>query len=226
MAPAVVGLLRGVEEGRTWTLAHLEKARKLLVTELADLLHVLPPALGHLLLQIDSELPSNVKSLAGSACSHILFATIYTSISNLLPELRKARVAREKIDFLIAFCENLCNLDIVADMLWVNECLTSSLQVAPYLRKCPKSTQHNLQINTSREWESLQMMRPARWGKRDLMISWRWVALIHSLDKYRVAVKEVCPKILAVQKYLLNTVNFEGKALISVKIPTLLSFMF
>ena len=142
LAPAVVGLLRGVEEGRTWTLAHLEKARKLLVTELADLLHVLPPALGHLLLQIDSELPSNVKSLAGSACSHILFATIYTSISNLLPELRKARVAREKIDFLIAFCENLCNLDIVADMLWVNECLTSSLQVAPYLRKCPKSTQH------------------------------------------------------------------------------------
>ena len=70
------------------------------------------------------------------------------------------------------------------------------------------------------------MMRPARWGKRDLMISWRWVALIHSLDKYRVAVKKVCPQIVALQKYLLNTVNFEGKALISVKIPTLLSFMF
>ena len=132
MAPAVVGLLRGVEEGRTWTLAHLEKARKQLVTELADLLQVLPPPLAHLLLQIDSELPSNVKPLAGSVCSHILFATIYTSISNLLPELRKARVGREKIDFLIAFCENLCNLDIVGDMLWVNECLTSTLQVAQY----------------------------------------------------------------------------------------------
>ena len=124
-------------------MAHLEKARKLLVTELADLLHVLPPALGHLLLQIDSELPSNVKSLAGSACSHILFATIYTSISNLLPELRKARVAREKIDFLIAFCENLCNLDIVGDMLWVNECLTSSLQVRNF-QKVLNTNQHFL----------------------------------------------------------------------------------
>ena len=134
IAPAVVGLLRGVEEGRTWTLAHLEKARKLLVTELADLLQILPPALAHLLLQINSKLPSNVKSLGGSACSHIIFATIYTSISNLLPELRKARVGREKIDFLIAFCENLCNLDIVGDILWVNECLTSSLQVAPHSR--------------------------------------------------------------------------------------------
>jgi len=128
LAPAVVDLLRSVEEGSTWTLSHLEKARKLLVTELAHLLQVLPPSLCHLLLRIDSQLPQNVNSLGGSACSHIIFATIYTSISNLLPELRKARVAREKIDFLIAFCENLCNLDIVADIGWVNQCLTSILQ--------------------------------------------------------------------------------------------------
>ena len=129
LAPAVVDLLRSVEEGSTWTLSHLEKARKLLVTELAHLLQVVPPSLCHLLLRIDSQLPQNVNSLGGSACSHIIFATIYTSISNLLPELRKARVAREKIDFLIAFCENLCNLDIVADIGWVNQCLTSILQV-------------------------------------------------------------------------------------------------
>ena len=130
LAPCVTSLLEAVEEGRTWTLAHLPQARRLLLTSLADLLPLLPPSLAHLLASLQALLPPGIHPLADSAPAHLLLAALYSSISRLLPALRKARIQKEKLDFLIAVCESLCTVDSVADLAWIQPCLEQELKEA------------------------------------------------------------------------------------------------
>ena len=53
LAPAVMDVLRGVEEGRTWTKSHVSGAKQDLVTNMVTLLDSLPLALAGLLVYLD-----------------------------------------------------------------------------------------------------------------------------------------------------------------------------
>ncbi len=61
--------------------------------------------------EIDYRLPRNVRPLCNSVLIHIVVACLYNIISRVQQAARKEKVAREKLDFLIAFGEALNNLD-------------------------------------------------------------------------------------------------------------------
>eukprot|EP00090_Calanus_glacialis_P018524 TRINITY_DN28750_c0_g1_i1.p1 TRINITY_DN28750_c0_g1~~TRINITY_DN28750_c0_g1_i1.p1 ORF type:complete len:852 (+),score=156.49 TRINITY_DN28750_c0_g1_i1:642-3197(+) len=109
MAPAVHEVLVSVEEGRTWTLSHIDKAKGLLVESMLDMLDVLPLPIVGVLFYIKNIIPDSVKPLADSVVVQVLMATIYSSIFTLIPLLKQNRTQKEKVDFLLAFCESLCN---------------------------------------------------------------------------------------------------------------------
>ena len=109
LAPAVHEVLISIEEGRTWTLSHIGKAKGLLIESMLDIVDILPLPIVGVLFYIKNILPESVKPLANSVVVQVLLATVYSSIFTLIPHLKQNRTQKEKVDFLLAFCESLCN---------------------------------------------------------------------------------------------------------------------
>ena len=130
LAPAVEDVLRGVEEGRTWTKNHVLGAKQELVTNMVTLLDSLPLALAGLLVYLDHVVPATASPLAGSAVAQILLSTVYQAISSLIPRLKQARLQKEKIDFLLALCESLCNDKDAVDLTILTKTVESALDLS------------------------------------------------------------------------------------------------
>ena len=109
--PAVYELTDLMESGKAWTLGHVHTAMKEVLSCLNDLVEIFPISLIRLCLDIETRLPRNVRPLCNSVMIHIVVACLYNIISRVQQAARKEKVAREKLDFLIAFGEALNNLD-------------------------------------------------------------------------------------------------------------------
>ena len=130
MAPAVEDLLRGVEEGRTWTRSHVAGAKQELVTNMLALLETLPLGLAGLLVYLEHVVPHTASPLAGSAVTQVLLSAVYQAISSLIPPLKQARLQKEKIDFLLALCESLCNDKDAVDLTILTKTVESALDLS------------------------------------------------------------------------------------------------
>lgn len=130
VAPAVEDVLRGVEEGRTWTKSHVSAAKQDLVTNMVTLLDSLPLALAGLLIYLDHVVPGTSSPLAGSVVTQVLLSTVYQAISSLIPRLKQARLQKERIDFLLALCESLCNDKDAVDLTILTKTVVSALDLS------------------------------------------------------------------------------------------------
>ena len=66
--------------------------------------------ISRLCIDIEARLPKGIKPLAGSALVQFTICGLYSIIGRLQSTLTKARVPREKMDFVIAFAEALLSL--------------------------------------------------------------------------------------------------------------------
>ena len=130
LAPAVEDVLRAVEEGRTWTKSHVTGAKQDLVTNMVTLLDTLPLALSGLLVYLEHVLPDTASPLVGSAITQVLLSTVYQAISGLIPRLKQARLQKEKIDFLLALCESLCNDKDAVDLTILTKTVEAALDLS------------------------------------------------------------------------------------------------
>ena len=129
LAPAVEDMLQGVEDGRTWTLKHVVPAKQMLVDNMVILVETIPvPVLGSLL-YIRSTVPDTVVPLANSVVAQILISTVYQAIFSLIPILKQLRLQKEKIDFLLALCESLCNDKDSVDLTVLDSTVVSCLDI-------------------------------------------------------------------------------------------------
>ena len=90
-------------------MSHIGTAKTRLVDSMLDMVELLPLPIVGALVYIQKILPEGVRPLANSVVVQVLMATIYSSISTLIPHLKQNRTQKEKVDFLLAFCESLCN---------------------------------------------------------------------------------------------------------------------
>jgi len=149
MVPAVHEILVSIEEGRTWTLSHIDKAKSLLVESMVDMLELLPLPIVGALFYIKNILPESVKPLANSVVVQVLMATIYASIFTLIPHLKENRTQKEKVDFLLAFCESLCNEGGDVNLTVLEAALESRMEMHKddsdnYFHTGPDSTTNNV----------------------------------------------------------------------------------
>ena len=79
---------------------------------------------------MDHVLPDSVFPLAGSAITQILLSTVYQAISGLIPRLKQARLQKEKIDFLLALCESLCNDKDAVDLTILTKTVEAALDLS------------------------------------------------------------------------------------------------
>merc|ERR1719483_566988 len=77
--------------------------------------------------------------------------TIYYSIFTLIPFLKQNRIQKEKVDFLLAFCESLCNDDGTVDLSVLENTLEDRMEVQGsesensfYLTSSEKTTNETL----------------------------------------------------------------------------------
>ena len=74
--------------------------------------------------------PHTASPLAGSAVTQVLMSAVYQAISSLIPPLKQARLQKEKIDFLLALCESLCNDKDAVDLTILTKTVESALDLS------------------------------------------------------------------------------------------------
>ena len=79
---------------------------------------------------IQSRLPSGVEPLNNSVIVHVMISAVYGVICKLQTVLKREKVPKEKLDFIIAFGEALINLDTSSDLTELNNAAKETLQEA------------------------------------------------------------------------------------------------
>ena len=130
-------------------MSHIDKAKSLLVESMVDMLELLPLPIVGALFYIKNILPESVKPLANSVVVQVLMATIYASIFTLIPHLKENRTQKEKVDFLLAFCESLCNEGGDVNLTVLEAALESRMEMHKddsdnYFHTGPDSTTNNV----------------------------------------------------------------------------------
>ena len=100
------------------------------MTNMVTLLDSLPLALAGLLIYLDHVVPGTSSPLAGSVVTQVLLSTVYQAISSLIPRLKQARLQKERIDFLLALCESLCNDKDAVDLTILTKTVVSALDLS------------------------------------------------------------------------------------------------
>ncbi|TRY78188.1 hypothetical protein TCAL_04263 [Tigriopus californicus] len=128
--PIIDDLLDDVESGRTWMLSQVPEAIAKLNTNILDVAYLIPPSFYQVCELIESLLPDNIRPLCDSVVVHIFISCIYGIITKLIPIFREWRMQREKLDFLTAVGEKLCNLNASTKEMQKLEGLTDSSSTA------------------------------------------------------------------------------------------------
>ena len=111
LVPVVQDLVDMVSSGKAWTLKQVGEAMREVLADLADVAPSLPPALLHMFPHLDSRLPMGVSPLCQSSAIQICVSGLHGLVTRLLPVAKERKLARERLDFLSAFGNALCNLD-------------------------------------------------------------------------------------------------------------------
>ena len=115
-------------QGRTWTLTHVPQAMKEVMTSLVELVTVVPsPVLRVCINDIQNRLPSGVEPLSNSVIVHVMVSAVYGVVCKLQSVLKREKISKEKLDFVIAFGEALINLDTSADLTELNNAAKEAL---------------------------------------------------------------------------------------------------
>ena len=87
------------------------------MTALIELVAVVPSCVLRVCMNdIQNRLPSGVEPLNNSVIVHVMISALYGIICKLQTVLKREKVPKEKLDFVIAFGEALINLDTSADL--------------------------------------------------------------------------------------------------------------
>ena len=118
-------------QGRTWTLTHVPQAMKEVMTALIELVTVVPSCVLRVCMNdIQNRLPSGVEPLNNSVIVHVMISALYGIVCKLQSVLKREKVPKEKLDFVIAFGEALINLDTSADLTELNNAAKETLKEA------------------------------------------------------------------------------------------------
>lgn len=107
--------------GKTWTLAHVPSALKDMLLNLHDIVPLIPIPVFKVTKKISEFLPETVTPLGKSVLTHMIICSVHGVIVQAQPILKKLRVAKEKLDFVVAFGEALCNLENSIELLKIQD---------------------------------------------------------------------------------------------------------
>ena len=98
------------------------------MTSLVELVTVVPsPVLRVCINDIQNRLPSGVEPLSNSVIVHVMVSAVYGVVCKLQSVLKREKISKEKLDFVIAFGEALINLDTSADLTELNNAAKEAL---------------------------------------------------------------------------------------------------
>lgn len=128
VVPVVQELLDLMEAGKAWTVGQVPTTRKTIITNLQEIVPILPVSVLELCKRLDETVPKPVKPLGKSTLCQLLVCSLYGLIEGLQPWLRRRKFSREKIDFVIAFNEALCQIDTCVEVLNIQQSADTTLQ--------------------------------------------------------------------------------------------------
>ena len=101
------------------------------MTCLIELVTVVPPCVLRVCINdIQNRLPNGVEPLNNSVIVHVMISAVYGIVSKLQTVLKREKVSKEKLDFIIAFGEALINLDSSSDLTELDHAAKETLQEA------------------------------------------------------------------------------------------------
>ncbi|XP_059095206.1 LOW QUALITY PROTEIN: uncharacterized protein LOC131889983 [Tigriopus californicus] len=128
VVPIVQELLDLMEAGKAWTIGQVPATRKTIITNLQDIVPIIPISVLKLCKRLDEIVPKPVRPLSKSTLSQLLVCSLYGIIEGLQPWLRRRKFSREKIDFVLAFNEALCQIDTCVEVLNIQQSADITLQ--------------------------------------------------------------------------------------------------
>lgn len=111
IVPVVDEMMDDVEAGKAWTLGHVPSTISSLMQGLNDIACLVPQSFYEVCAMIKPLVPEEVSPLCDSILVHIFVSSLYSLIDKIIPVLRSWKMQKEKLDFLIAVNEKLCNLE-------------------------------------------------------------------------------------------------------------------
>ena len=104
---------------------------KEVMTCLVELVTVVPPCVLRVCMNdIQNRLPSGVEPLNNSVIVHVMVSAVYGVVCKLQSVLKREKVSKEKLDFIIAFGEALINLDTSSDLTELHNAAKETLKEA------------------------------------------------------------------------------------------------
>ena len=112
-------------------MTHVPQAMKEVMTSLVELVTIVPSCVLRVCINdIQSRLPSGVEPLSKSVIVHVMISAVYSVVCKLQNVLKREKVSKEKLDFVIAFGEALINLDTSSDLTELANAAKEALQEA------------------------------------------------------------------------------------------------
>ena len=102
---------------------------KEVLSSLVELVTVVPPCVLRVCINdIQNRLPNGVEPLNNSVIVHVMISAVYGIVCKLQTVLKREKVSKEKLDFIIAFGEALINLDTSSDLTDLDKAAKETLQ--------------------------------------------------------------------------------------------------